>query len=306
MEVHQLEYLVAVAEEGGFTRAAERLLVAQPSLSQQIKKLEREIGQPLFDRLPRGVVLTEAGHVLLDHARRVLRVLSDARQRVRETGDRATGALTVGAIPTIAPFLLPRVVQAFRRCCPEVQLSLTEDVTHRLLESVGRGELDVAVISSAADVGTVHVERIGSEPLYLLAPAAHPLGRRKTVRWADLNGEPFLVLHDMHCLTGQVLQSCQPQGVKLSVAARGAQLATLAAMVSSGLGVAIVPEMFRVADRASDRVCVPFREAAPWRDLCLAWSVLRYRTNAARAFGELVRATVATTRRGRRAGICPA
>src|SRR4051794_19471343 len=114
MEVHQLEYLVAVAEEGGFTKAAERLLVAQPSLSQQIKKLEREVGQPLFDRLPRGVALTEAGQRLLEHARRVLHEIGDARQRIREVGDRVTGSLTVGAIPTIAPFLLPRVVRDFR------------------------------------------------------------------------------------------------------------------------------------------------------------------------------------------------
>jgi LysR family transcriptional regulator, hydrogen peroxide-inducible genes activator len=296
MEVRQLEYLVAVAEEGGFTKAAERLLAAQPSLSQQIKKLEKEVGQPLFDRLPRGVALTEAGQRLLEHARRVLRELTDARQRVREVGDRVTGSLTVGAIPTIAPFLLPRAVRAFRRRWPEVKLSLAEDVTSRLLEAVGRGELDLAVVSTAPDAGTVHVERIGSEPLYLLVPAVHPLARRKKVRWSDLADEPFLVLHDMHCLTGQVLQSCQPHGVKLAVAARGAQLATLAAMVSAGLGVTMVPAVFRAADQAPDRVCVAFAEPVPRRDLCLAWSVLRYRTNAARAFGAIVRATVTAAR----------
>jgi LysR family hydrogen peroxide-inducible transcriptional activator len=299
MEVHQLKYLVAVADEGGFTKAAERLLVAQPSLSQQIKKLEKEVGQPLFDRLPRGVTLTEAGHRLLEHARRVLRELTDARQRVREVGDRVTGSVTVGAIPTIAPFLLPRAVRAFRRRWPEVKLSLAEDVTSRLLEAVGRGELDLAMVSTAPDAGTVHVERIGSEPLYLLVPAGHPLARRKQVRWSDLADEPFLVLHDMHCLTGQVLQSCQPHGVKLAVAARGAQLATLAAMVSAGLGVTMVPAVFRAADQARDRVCVAFDEPVPRRDLCLAWSVLRYRTNAARAFGEIVRAAVTASARDR-------
>jgi len=296
MEVHQLEYLVAVADEGGFTKAAERLLVAQPSLSQQIKKLEKEVGQPLFDRLPRGVALTEAGQRLLEHARRVLRELTDARQRVREVGDQVTGSLTVGAIPTIAPFLLPRAVRAFRRRWPEVKLALAEDVTSRLLEAVGRGELDLAVVSTAPDAGTVHVERVGSEPLYLLVPVAHPLARRKKVRWSDLADEPFLVLHDMHCLTGQVLQSCQPHGVKLAVAARGAQLATLAAMVSAGLGVTMVPAVFRAADQTPDRVCVAFDDPVPRRDLCLAWSVLRYRTNAARAFGEIVRATVMAAR----------
>jgi LysR family hydrogen peroxide-inducible transcriptional activator len=242
--------------------------------------------------LPRGVALTEAGQRLLEHARLVLRAVGDARQRLREVGTQVTGSLSVGAIPTIAPFLLPPVVQAFRRHWPEVELSLSEDVTARLIEAVGRGELDLAVVSATPEVGTVHVERIGSEPLCLLAPAGSRLVRCKKVRWSDLADEPFLLLHDMHCLAGQVLQACQPHGVKLAVVARGAQLATLAAMVSAGLGVTLVPELFRRADRAADRVCVGFREPAPRRDLCLAWNVLRYRTNAARAFAQLLRAAV--------------
>jgi LysR family hydrogen peroxide-inducible transcriptional activator len=295
MEVHQLEYLVAVAEEGSFTKAAERLLVAQPSLSQQIKKLEREVGQPLFDRLPRGVALTEAGHRLLQHARRVLHELVDASRRVREVGDRVTGALAVGAIPTIAPFLLPPVVQVFRHRWPEVKLTLVENVTSRLVEEVSRGDLDMAVVSTTPDAGTVHVEQVGGEALYLLVPATHRLAGRQAVRWADLEGEPFVVLHDMHCLTGQVLQACRPHGLKPAVAARGAQLATLAGLVSAGLGVTLVPAMFRAADEGRDRRCIAFREAPPRRDLCLAWNVLRYRTNAARAFADLVRA--ALTRR---------
>jgi LysR family hydrogen peroxide-inducible transcriptional activator len=297
MEVHQLEYFVAVAEEGSFTKAAERLLVAQPSLSQGIKKLEREVGQPLFDRLPRGVALTEAGQRLLEHARLVLREIGDARERIREIGAQVTGSLAIGAIPTIAPFLLPSVVQDFRRRWPEVNLSLVEDVTSRLVDAVGRGELDLAVVSTTPEAGTVHLERIASEPLCLLAPARSHLGRRKRVQWSDLAGESFLMLHDMHCLAGQVLQSCQPHGVKLAVVARGAQLATLAAMVSAGLGVTMVPEMFRRADRAADRVCVAFRDPVPSRELCLAWNVLRYRTNAARAFAQVLRSALATRER---------
>src|SRR5262249_48214849 len=263
MEVHQLEYLVAVADEGGFTKAGEGMLVAQPSLSQQIKKLEQEVGQPLFDRLPRGVALTEAGHRLLEHARRVLHELGDARRRVREVGDRVTGPLAVGAIPTIAPFLLPPVVRVFRQRWPDVKLTLIEDVTSRLVEGVGRGNLDFAVVSTTPEVGTVHVEQIGSEALYLLVPETHRLAGRKAVCWPDLEHEPFVVLHDMHCLTGQVLQLCRPHGVKPAVAAQGAQLATLAALVSAGLGVTLVPAMFRAADEGQDRRCIPFRTTPP-------------------------------------------
>src|SRR5689334_13630130 len=136
MELHQLEYLVALAEEGSFTRAAERLSIAQPSLSQQIQKLEKEIGQPLFDRLPRGVTATEAGNSLLGHARRILAEIQDAKRQARESRDAVRGALTIGAIPTIAPYLLPEALKVFSSRHPDVQLEMVEDVTARLLEQL--------------------------------------------------------------------------------------------------------------------------------------------------------------------------
>jgi LysR family transcriptional regulator, hydrogen peroxide-inducible genes activator len=282
-----------VAEEGGFTRAAERLQVAQPSLSQQIKKLEKELRQPLFDRLPRGAVLTEAGQRMLEHARRVLAELHDARRRVSEVGGQVTGGLAVGAIPTIAPFLLPAVVRSFVGRWQQVRVSVTEDVTARLLACVDHGELDLAVLSSTAEVPNVHVERVGDEPLYLAVSAGHRLANRRRVSWREVADEPFVLLHDEHCLAGQVQQYCVPHGLQPWVAVRGAQLHTIATMVSAGLGVSVLPEMFRAADAAADRVYVRFAAPAPERELCIAWSLLRYRTNAARAFAEAVRAEVA-------------
>jgi LysR family hydrogen peroxide-inducible transcriptional activator len=290
MEIHQLEYLVAVAEEGGFTRAAERLQIAQPSLSHQIKKLEKELRQPLFDRLPRGAVLTEAGQRMLEHARRVLAELHDARQRVSEVGGQVTGSLAVGVIPTIAPFLLPPVIRSLIGRLPEVRVTVTEDVTARLLAQVGHGELDLAVMSSAQEVPNVHVERVGVEPLYLVVSSRHPLAGSQRVTWRDVADEPFVLLHDEHCLAGQVQARCVEQRLQPAIIARGAQLHTVAMMVSTGLGVSVLPEMFRAADAAGDRVYVPFAAPAPKRELCMAWSLLRYRTNAARAFAEAVRA----------------
>jgi LysR family hydrogen peroxide-inducible transcriptional activator len=295
MEIHQLEYLVAVAEAGGFTRAAERLQVAQPSLSHQIRKLEQELRQPLFDRLPRGAVLTEAGQRMLEHARRVLAELHDARRRVSEVGGQVTGALAVGAIPTIAPFLLPPAVRSFVGRWPGVRVSVTEDVTARLLARVGHGELDLAVISSAEAVPNAHVERVGVEPLYLVVSAGHRLAGRRRVALREVVDEPFVLLHDEHCLAGQVQEYCVPHGLQPALAARGAQLHTVAAMVSAGLGVSVLPEMFRAADAAADRVYVRFAAPVPKRELCMAWNLLRYRTNAARAFADAIRAEVANS-----------
>jgi LysR family transcriptional regulator, hydrogen peroxide-inducible genes activator len=284
MEIHQLEYLVALAEEGSFTKAAERVFVAQPSLSQQIAKLEREIGQPLFDRLPRGVVPTEAGHRLLEHARRILVELRDAKRRAGELRDRVAGRLTVAAIPTIAPFVLPGLVKRYSERYPDVELAVVEDVTARLLENVERGEVDVALMSSADPPGGVLLEKVGVEPLLLLAPARHRLARKKTVAWDDLHDEPFLVLHEMHCLAGQVQRFCRPQRLRPTVVVRGAQLATLAEMVAAGLGVSVVPAMMEAHDHGKQRVYRPFAAEPPERELCLATALMRYRSNAARAF----------------------
>jgi LysR family hydrogen peroxide-inducible transcriptional activator len=175
----------------------------------------------------------------------------------------------------------------------QVRVSVTEDVTARLLAHVGHGELDLAVLSSAAAVPTVHVERVGAEPLYLAVSAGHRLAGRRRVAWPEVADEPFVLLHDEHCLAGQVQAYCVPHGLQPAVAARGAQLHTIATMVSAGLGVSVLPEMFRAADAAADRVYVRFAPPTPERELCMAWSLLRYRTNAARAFAETVRAEVA-------------
>lgn len=296
MEVHQLEYLVALAEEGSFTRAAERLHIAQPSLSQQMQKLEREIGQPLFDRLPRGVTVTEAGQRLLGHARRILAEIEDAKRQARELRDTVSGTLVIGVIPTIAPFLLPALMRSFAAEHPDVRLELVEDVTARLLEQLDQGRLDFAIMSDA-DPGRSHIlETIGRETLVLLLPADHRLAKRKTVAWADIHDERFLILHDMHCLAGQVMLFCRPQGLKPTIAARGAQLMTLAEMISAGLGISVVPTMMQARDTAPGRVYRPFASDPPSRALCVAWSIFRYRTNAARAFVKLLKQSVGTAK----------
>src|SRR5437588_9165056 len=170
MEIHQLRYFVAVADEGSFSRAAVKVRVAQPSLSQQIRKLEAEIGQRLFDRLPRSVVLTEAGRCFIDYARQILASIGDARRCVDELKDAVTGKVAVGAIPTIAPYVLPELVVTFQKHYPDVTLEIVEDVTERISRRVEAGELDVALASTCQHTPTLRRESIGSEPLLLLVP----------------------------------------------------------------------------------------------------------------------------------------
>jgi LysR family transcriptional regulator, hydrogen peroxide-inducible genes activator len=148
MEVHQLRYLVALAQEGSFSRAAERMRVAQPSLSQQIQKLEAEVGQPLFDRLPRGVMLTEAGRKLLPFARRILTELADAQRTVDECRIEPSGTVVVGIIPTIAPYVLRPLLEALADEYPNVAINVLEDVTEALVRRLEGGEIDLAIVST--------------------------------------------------------------------------------------------------------------------------------------------------------------
>jgi LysR family hydrogen peroxide-inducible transcriptional activator len=289
MELSQLRCAVALAEEANFSRAAERLGVAQPSLSQQIKRLEVLVGRPLFDRLPRRVVPTQAGQRLLEHARLILARVGDAERELGEDATHVSGPVAVGAIPTLAPFVLPGALTELARRHPDVEPQVVEDVTERLVERVERGELDVAVISSHPASRTVHVEEIGSEPLLLMVSPRHRLARRKSVSWEQLTGERFLVLHEMHCLSGQVNRLCERQRLHPPVVMRGAQLATIAAMVCAGLGVSIVPAMMRRGDRSKQCVYLPFAANPPVRPIVAAWSLLRYRTSASRRLVEILR-----------------
>lgn len=289
MEINQLAYLVAIAEEASFSRAAERLGVAQPSISQQVKKLEDELGTPLLDRLPRRVVPTAAGERLLEHARRILAELSDARRRLTDSAETVSGSLTIGAIPTIAPYLLPDLLKRFSSQYPDVQVDVVEDVTARLATMIEHGELDLAILSTLEGGPTVHVETIGHESLQLLLPKNHRLCKRRNVPWSELVDERFLVLQEMHCLSGQVSHMCQRRKVRPNVVMRGAQLSTIAEMVSAGLGVSVVPAMMVSRDKSASRISLPFAGEEPTRELCVAWSLLRYRTQAARAMEQTIR-----------------
>src|SRR6266542_2686972 len=151
MELHQLRYFAAIARTGSFSRAAEHCHVSQPSLSQQIAKLEKQLDQRLFDRLGRRVLLTDAGRLLLERAEAILTAVADAERRLRDAGNQDGGRLAVGAIPTIAPYLLPRALQRFVRRHPNVELTVEEDVTQHLLETTAAGELDLAVLALPLD-----------------------------------------------------------------------------------------------------------------------------------------------------------
>jgi LysR family hydrogen peroxide-inducible transcriptional activator len=286
MEIHQLRYFVAVADEGSFSRAAAREHVAQPSLSQQIQKLEAEMDQRLFDRLPRSVVITEAGKCLLEYARKILLDIAEARRCLDDLKRDIAGRLSVGAIPTMAPYVLPKLIGKFQTRYPKVDLEILEDTTESLALRLEDGTLDIAIMSTCHQSSTLEPHPLGKEALLLLLPKQHRLAKKKQISWSDLKSEKFLLLHEVHCLSSQVCELLASHKLRPELALRGAQLTTIAQMVATGLGVSLVPQMMVDHALPSGCVALPFAPPAPMRDLNLLRNPLRLETNAAAAFRQ--------------------
>jgi len=283
MELHQLRYFVAVADEGSFSRAAAKVRVAQPSLSQQIRKLEAEVGQPLFDRLPRSVVLTEAGRCLIDYARQILASVGDARRCVDELKGEVAGRVAVGAIPTIAPYVLPELVVTFQERYPQVTLEIVEDVTDGITRRIEIGELDVALASTCHPSPTLQRESLGTEPLLMLVPEKHPLAKKDVVEFDDLKSQRFLLLHEMHCLSQQVNHLLESRRLRPEIALAGSQLSTIANMVAASIGISIVPQMMVKHHATPGCVSVPFAPPVPERELNFLSNPRRFQSKAAAA-----------------------
>ncbi|HET6935094.1 MAG TPA: LysR substrate-binding domain-containing protein [Candidatus Angelobacter sp.] len=243
MEVHQLRYFCAVAETGSFTRAAEREQIAQPSLSQQIMKLEEELGVRLFDRLGRTVRLTDLGQIFLPRARTILTELKAAKEEVVERQSTVSGPVCVGVIPTIAPYFLPTRIAGFSRKYPEATITVVEDVTVRLMDRLRAGLVDVAVMALPARGHDLESFPIRTERLYAIVPRDHRLARKRSVLMKELREEPFLLLRDDHCFRETAIEVCKRARVLPQVVFESGQFSSILGMVGAGLGISIVPEM---------------------------------------------------------------
>jgi LysR family transcriptional regulator, hydrogen peroxide-inducible genes activator len=243
MELHQLRYFCAVAETGSFSRAAEQSHVAQPSLSQQILKLEDELGARLFDRLGRSVRLTDLGKAFLPRARAVLRELEAAKGDVVERKDSITGSLSVGVIPTIAPYFLPEQLTAFTRQFPQAQLTVVEEITPVLLDRLRASMVDVAILALPIRGHEFDAFPLLTERLFAALPKKHALGRRNSLSLKDLRKEPFLLLRDGHCFRDTAVAACDRARLHPQIVFESGQFSSILSMVGTGMGVSIVPEM---------------------------------------------------------------
>lgn len=243
MELHQLRYLCAVADSGSFSRAAEQSHVSQPSLSQQILKLEDELGARLFDRLGRSVRLTDVGKTFLPRARAVLRELEAARGDVVEREGSVGGTICVGVIPTIAPYFLPAQLTFLSRRFPQASLSVVEEITPALLERLRASVVDVAILALPIRGHEFETFPLLTEHLFAALPKGHKYSKRSSVALKDLREEPFLLLRDGHCFRDTAVEACDRARLHPRIVFESGQFSSILGMVGAGMGVSIVPAM---------------------------------------------------------------
>ncbi len=290
MEMHQLRYVVAVARTGNFSRAAEQCHVAQPSLSQQILKLEDELGERLFDRGKRSARPTPHGEAFLRRAVRILEEVDAAKREATDARDLLHGTVTVGVLPTIAPYLLPAVIVAFTEKFPGVEIVVQEDTTERLLKLAHGYEIDFALASHPIRDERLEIRELFTEELLLALPPGHPLTRRRTVRAADLEGERLIVMKEGHCLGDQVLGFCDRRDVTPRISFRSARLETVQALVHSGLGISLIPAMAIRNQNGNLPEYRPLQAPKPERKIVALWPRQRPPGRAAGEFLKMVTA----------------
>lgn len=288
MEMHQLRYVVAVARTGNFSRAAEQCHVAQPSLSQQIQKLEDELGERLFDRMKREAKLTTHGEAFLRRAVKILEEVDAAKREASDAQSLLRGTLTVGVLPTIAPYLLPDVLVAFAEKFPGVEIVVQEDTTERLLRLAHSYEIDFALASRPIEDERVEVKDLFAEELRLALPPGHPLTRKRTVSVVDLQKERLIVMKEGHCLGDQVLGFCERRDLKPNISFRSAQLETVQALVCSGVGISLIPAMAARSEREDLPEYRSLSAPQPERKIVAVWPRQRALSRAATEFMKLI------------------
>jgi len=274
MELRQLEYFVAVVESGSFSQAAVRCNVTQPSLSQQIIKLENELGYQLFERLGRRISITEAGDLLYPRAKSILSEVQHAKHAIMSDYSSDQGKLSVGIIPTLGPYLLHQTVTQFNQQYPDVTLQIREDMTQGIIDQLLNAELDIGFVSLPIENKQITTEKLFVEPLYVAIPAKHTLATSQTVDITTLGNTPFIRLSDQNCLSDQLDAFCYIQKIDPPTIYHTTQLTTVLEFVRLGMGASLVPacavanyagdgiHFKRITESSLDRVIVSARHHA--------------------------------------------
>jgi LysR family transcriptional regulator, hydrogen peroxide-inducible genes activator len=288
IKLKDLRYLIAVADTRHFGRAAERCFVSQPTLSAQLKKLEQYLGVQLIERHPRRVTLTEAGEEIVARARRIAESSDEIVTLAQTHRDPLAGRLRVALLPTIGPYVLPRVVPAVRKAMPRLTLLLYEYRTETLLEKLHAGEVDLGVLALPVPLDGLEARTLYEEPFTVALPERHRLAAQDSVRVRDLNGESLLLLEEGHCLRDQALELCG-HVARETQDFRATSLETLRQMVASGAGITLMPQLATQGAYGQARgVEIRPLRPVPTRRIGAVWRRTSARQAATRAFCEVM------------------
>jgi len=286
--LRQMEYVVAVADTLNFRKAAEQCNVSQPSLSAQLAQLEAAIGVRLFERDRRHVFITEHGSDVIARARVLLTQADDVQRSAHRGADPFAGTMRVGIIPTVSPYLLPRIAPVLRHEYPRLQLQWIEEKTSVLASQLRSGTLDAMLVAKEAHLGDVDLEVVANDPFLLAAGPSHALMRSsRPARPDDLRGEDVLLLEDGHCFRDQSLAICTRARAR-ELEFRATSLPTLVQMVAAGNAVTLLPEM-AVDVEGRGLKLRKFVNPAPHRTIVLAWRPSSPRSDALRKIATTLR-----------------
>jgi len=289
--LRQLQFLIALRAEGSFVAAAEAVGVTQPTLSAGIKDLETALGVTLVERGRTGAVLTPAGEEAAERAARAVSEVEEMVRTVRAAGEPFSGSFRLGAIPTIAPFLLPRALPLLKKKFPRLRLQMREDLTHRLIEALRARTLDAALIALPYEAHGIASLAIAEDEFLFLGPEDHPLAKRNDLSPDQLRPDELLLLEDGHCLREHALSACRLSPGRRSSEVGATSLHTLVQMVAGGMGVTLLPKIAAESGAAAGAHVAlrPFKKPVIGRAIGVAWREHSAREDEARMLADVLR-----------------
>ncbi|MEI7024478.1 LysR family transcriptional regulator [Paenibacillus sp. y28] len=298
MELRQLTYTVQIAQEKNFSRAAEKLHIAQPSLSQQLSKLEKEIGVLLFRRSTNSVELTHAGALFVDRAQKIIDMVGQLKKEMEDISQMRKGRLSVGSLPMTGAHILPLVLPVFQARYPEIEIALVEETSANLEALTASGQTDISLLSLPLEENVLSYESIIEEEICLAIPPQHRLAAAGCgpVELAELAAEPFIVLKQGQGFRQIALDLCAQAGFAPDIVFESSNIETVQSLVAAGMGIAFVPQMVARSKGSPLAPSYLSLSTRPTRTLVIAYRQGRYLSKAAEAFMSVVREVIKSER----------
>jgi LysR family hydrogen peroxide-inducible transcriptional activator len=269
MNIRDLKYLIAVADYKHFGKAATACFVSQPALSMQLNKLEEELGVKLFERTNKKVLITDVGIDIAERSRKIINDVNEINLIAKNYQDPFSGDLKLGAFPTLAPYILPKIVPKITKLYPNLKLLLVEEKTDILIDKLNRGLIDIALLALPVSTSDLEYQILLEDKFYLAVPKNHKLAKNSCVSYSDINNESLLLLDEGHCLREQALDVCTIAGTTERPDFRATSMETLRQMVINNVGITLIPKL---AKKENDGlVYLSFKDYSPSRTIALVW-----------------------------------